>query len=50
MSKIVTLPAKTVSSTVRNFMRNAFTMDPVATKMLDNTFVSVHLSSRIWMV
>ena len=50
MSKIVTLPAKTLSASLRRFMRSAFTMDPVATKMLDNTFVSVHLSSRIWMV
>ena len=50
MSKIVTLPTKTLSASLRHFVRSAFTMDPVATKMLDNTFVSVHLSSRIWMV
>ena len=50
MSKIITAQTKSVSTSVRRFMRSAFTMDPVATKMLDDTFVSVHLSSRIWMV
>lgn len=50
MSKIVTPPTVTLSASLRRLVRNAFTMDPAATKMLDNTFVSVHLSSRIWMV
>ena len=50
MSKIVTYPAKTLSKSLRSFMRSAFTMDPVATKMLDNNYVAVHFSSRIWTV
>jgi len=32
------------------FVRNAFTMDPAASRHLENTFVEVHLNSRIWMV
>jgi len=31
-------------------VRNAFTMDPAASRHLENTFVEVHLNSRIWMV
>lgn len=50
MSKIVTLPAKTVGTSIRRFMRSAFTMDPVAMKILDNNYVAVHFSSRIWTV
>jgi hypothetical protein len=52
MTKIV-VPAiqKASSSTaVRKFVRGVFTFDPAATRMLDDTYVQVHLSSRIWMV
>jgi hypothetical protein len=31
-------------------VRNAFTMDPAASRHLENTFIEVHLNSRIWMV
>jgi hypothetical protein len=38
------------SATVRNFVRGVFTFDPAASRVLDDTFVEVHLNSRIWMV
>ena len=50
MSQIVTLPAKTIAASVRRFMRSAFTMDPIAMTILDNNYVAVHFSSRIWTV
>jgi hypothetical protein len=51
MAKIVAAAAqKTSSSSVRKFVRGVFTFDPAASRMLDDTFVEVHLNSRIWMV
>ncbi len=52
MSKIIStvVASKAPSSSVKKFVRGVFTFDPVATRMLDDTFVQVHLSSRIWMV
>ena len=51
MTKIVAAAVqKTSSSSVRKFVRGVFTFDPAASRMLDDTFVQVHLSSRIWMV
>ena len=51
MAKIVaTAVQNTSSSSVRKFVRGVFTFDPAASRMLDDTFVEVHLNSRIWMV
>jgi hypothetical protein len=51
MTKIVAAAIeRTSASSVRKFVRGVFTFDPVASRMLDDTFVQVHLSSRIWMV
>ncbi|MEO6607154.1 MAG: hypothetical protein ABIN69_01645 [Aestuariivirga sp.] len=51
MTKIVAAAIqKTPASSVRKFVRGVFTFDPAASRMLDDTFVQVHLSSRIWMV
>jgi hypothetical protein len=37
-------------SSFGRFMRNAFRMDAAAQRHLENTFVQVHLNSRIWMI
>ena len=53
MTKLLTKTNSRASDTataVKSFMRSAFTFDPIAARMLDDTFVSVHLNSRIWMV
>jgi hypothetical protein len=51
MTKIVVAAVeKTAPHTVRKFVRGVFTFDPAASRMLDDTFVQVHLNSRIWMV
>ncbi|WP_196502201.1 hypothetical protein [Aestuariivirga litoralis] len=50
MTKIATNSAKSVSSKVRNFARELFTVDPAISRMLDNTYVAVQLNNRIWMV
>ncbi len=50
MSKIVAAPAKKVSNSFRSLFRDLVTIDPAVRRMLDNTYVSVQLSNRIWMV
>jgi hypothetical protein len=44
-----TTPASNFASLSR-FVRRAFTMDAAASAHLEDTFVQVHLNSRIWMV
>jgi hypothetical protein len=35
---------------VREALARATTMDPIAVRMIEDTYVQVHLNSRIWMV
>jgi hypothetical protein len=50
MAKIVALPAKKVSNSFRSLVRELVTIDPAIRRSLDNTYVSVQLNNRIWMV
>ncbi len=50
MTKIVAAPAQKVSSSFRAFIRDLVTIDPAIRRSLDNTYVSVQLNNRIWMV
>ena len=51
MKALIARTAPTSNLTqIARFVRNAFRMDPAAARHLENTFVEVHLNSRIWMV
>ena len=50
MSKIVAAPAKKLSSSFRSIVRDLVNIDPAIRRSLDNTYVSVQLNNRIWMV
>jgi len=50
MKTPVTQTKPTNLTALGRFVRSAFTMDPAASRHLENTFVEVHLNSRIWMV
>ena len=50
MTKIVAAPVQKVSSSFRSIFRELVTIDPAVRRSLDNTYVSVQLNNRIWMV
>ncbi|MDE2385888.1 MAG: hypothetical protein KGO53_14850 [Alphaproteobacteria bacterium] len=51
MAKIINSTAgKSSTAAFKSLVRKVFTVDPAATRMLEDNFVKVHLSSRIWMV
>jgi hypothetical protein len=50
MSRAISLPTNSFFARVKGALTRATTMDPIAVKMIEDTYVSVHLSSRIWMV
>lgn len=50
MSRAIAQSTSSFYARVKGALTRATTMDPIAVKMMEDTFVSVHLNSRIWMV
>ena len=50
MSKIIAAPAKKMGNSFRSLVRDLVTIDPAIRRSLDDTYVSVQLNNRIWMV
>jgi hypothetical protein len=50
MARAISQSSSSFYLRVKSALTRATTMDPIAVKMFEDTYVSVHLSSRIWMV